>query len=411
MASSILPLQRRAGCRLKSMLSRKALPLVLSFLLTSALLFGARFMIPGHPNYPKPWDHHKYVWMATENPLDFHIAPFCWRILVPALAKALPFDLEWSFFLISFAGVWMTGVAVYSLALQLFPSPPYGFVAMLIWVSLGWAGKLVLRNLWLPDSLGFFFVALAVYAVLARRDALFVVSVALGVLAKESVFFVVPLYYTLRTDRWIDLRLLKRCALLALPAALLLVLVRVFIPALNADPVYLSTLPETVRIVQEGSSSYDYLELFRSVGLERLRNTSAWDLYTYSVGTFGVILLLPLFALRRAGVLFLRFLPFLLLVYTQLLFAVNTERLLVLAFPAVLLMALAGIEGLLERLSIGPGWFVPLAFALVIINVVFPGYFSFAQLKAQVVVLVVFLAAGGILRIVGSPARGRVGQT
>jgi hypothetical protein len=377
-----------------------ALPLVLSLLLTTALLFGARFVVPGHPNYAKPWDHHKYIWMATDGPLDFHIAPFCWRILVPALAKALPFDLEWSFFLLAFAGVWMTGMVVYSLALRWFPSPSYGLVAMAMWVSLGWAGKLALRNFWLPDSLAFFFVALAVYAVLARRDALFVLSVALGVLAKESVFFVVPLYYTLRTDRWIDPGLLKRCALLALPAALLLVLVRVFIPALNEDPAYLSTLPETVRLVQEGSSSYGYLELFRSVGLERLRTISAWDLYAYSVGTFGVIVLLPLFALRRAGVLFLRFLPFLLLVYAQLLFAVNTERLLVLAFPAVILMALAGVEGLSERLSIGPGWFVWLALALVVVNAVFPGYFSGAQLTAQIVVLVVFLAAGCIVRIV-----------
>lgn len=396
MASSILQLQRRAGCRLKSMPSHKALPLVLSFLLTSALLFGARFVVPGHPNYPKPWDHHKYIWMATNDPLDFHIAPFCWRILVPTLAKVLPFDLEWSFFLIAFVGVWMTGVVVYSLGLRWFPSPLFGLVAMLMFFSLGWAGKLVLRNFWLPDSLAFFFVALAVYAILARRDVLFVVSVALGVLAKESVFFVVPLYYTLRTDRWIDLGLLKRCALLALPAALLLVLLRVFIPPLNEDPVYLSTLPEAVRLVQEGSSSYGYLELFRAVGLERLRTLSAWDLYSYSAGTFGAILLLPLFAPRRAGVLFLRFLPFLLLVYAQLLFAVNTERLLVVAFPAVLLMALAGIEGLSERLSIGPGWFVPLAFAFVGLTVGFPGYFSVAQLVAQIVVMLVFLALGFI---------------
>jgi hypothetical protein len=369
-----------------------ALPLVLSFLLTSALLFGARFVVPGHPNYPKPWDHHKYIWMATDDPLDFHVAPFCWRVLVPALAKALPFDLEWSFFLIAFAGVWMTGVVVYCLALRWLSSPSYGLVALLMWVSLGWAGKLVLRNFWLPDSLAFFFVALAVYAILARRDALFVASVALGVLAKESVFFVVPLYYTLRTERWIDLGLLKRCALLALPSALMLVLLRVFIPALNEDPAYLSTLPETVRLVQEGASSYGYRELFLSVGVERLRNISAWDLYAYSAGTFGVILLLPLFALRRTGVLLLRFLPFLLLVYAQLFFAVNTERLLVLAFPAVLLMALAGIEGISERLSIGPGWFVWLAFAFVALTVGFPNYFSVAQLAAQVVALLVFLA-------------------
>jgi len=60
---------------------------------------------------------------------------------------------------------------------------------------------------------------------------------------------------------------------------------------------------------------------------------------TYTVGTFGDVVLLPLFGLRRKAGLAFRFLPFLVEVYSQLLFAHNEERLLVIAFLALILQA------------------------------------------------------------------------
>jgi hypothetical protein len=49
--------------------------------------------------FPDPgWDHHAYIGMARDNPLDFHLVPFGWRFLVPLAAKALPFGLQTSFF-------------------------------------------------------------------------------------------------------------------------------------------------------------------------------------------------------------------------------------------------------------------------------------------------------------------------
>ena len=43
-------------------------------------------------------------------------APYCWRIMTPLLAKTLPFDIQTSFLVLAFAGVWLTGVAVYYMA-------------------------------------------------------------------------------------------------------------------------------------------------------------------------------------------------------------------------------------------------------------------------------------------------------
>jgi hypothetical protein len=366
--------------------------LVLSLLLTGGLVLRTGLMTTDHPDFPMPWDHHKYLWMAAENPLGFHIAPFCWRVLVPCLARSLPFGLQWSFLLIAFAGVSMTGAIIYSLARELFAASSFGFIAMLMYFSLGWAGKFALHDFWLPDAVSFLFIALGIHAILTRRDALFVLTLALGVLVKESVIFVAPLYYTLRTSRLVDPGLFKRCVLLTLPAIVVLISVRALIPSLNNDPGYLSTLPATARMVQDGVSSYDYVDLFTSIGLRRLRDLSVDDLYSYTIGTFGAVLLLPLFAWRRSGVLFLRFLPFLALVYAQLLFAVNDERLLVAAFPAVILMALAGVDALVVKLSIRPAWLTPVFFLFVGLDMVAESFFSIAQLTVELLVLLAGLA-------------------
>jgi hypothetical protein len=94
------------------------------------------------PNFPKPWDHHKYIEVAQNNILNFHSAPFCWRIGVPLLVKLLPFNIFWNFLIISFMGVWFTGVVTYYLAKILFLTRTYSFLAMIMFYSLGWAYKL-----------------------------------------------------------------------------------------------------------------------------------------------------------------------------------------------------------------------------------------------------------------------------
>jgi len=83
--------------------------------------------------------------------------------------------------------------------------------------------------------------------------------------------------------------------------------------------------------------------MLKAIGLPRLAQPSFEMLYAWTVGTFGFVpTLAPLLAIRRNLVPFFRFLPFLLLVYSQPLFAGDTSRLLVLAFPAVIVLALNG---------------------------------------------------------------------
>lgn len=328
-----------------SRLKQFLLVATVGLVITAALSLRTEPLTSDHPDFNKPWDHHKYIWMAENNPFGFHVAPFCRRVVTPTLAKALPFSTERSFFLISFISVWMTAVAVFYLARAFEFSRWTALVGMLMFFTLGWAVKSNLLNIWKPDPLGFLMITLAIYAIAARRDRLYVLLLVIGVGVKESVLFVAPLYYTLRAERPVAPVLALRTILFALPALAALVLLRVYIPDMNNDTSYLAALPETLRQVQLGSSIYEWRWLWDQIGLPRLRSLSPAVVFNFTVGTYGAIALtLPLFSIRHNIRPFVRFLPFLILVYLQLLFATNAERLVVIGFPAVIVMALNGAE-------------------------------------------------------------------
>jgi hypothetical protein len=350
------------GSRLKQFLFVAGVALVI----TAALALQTDSLTPNHPDFSNPWDHHKYIWMASHNPFDFHIAPFCWRVVTPALARAVPLDTQRSFFLISFMSVWMTGVAVFYLARKFAFSKWTALSGMLMFFLLGLAAKSNLYNLWKPDPLGFLIGTLAIYTILAGRDWLFTVLLVIGIGVKESILFVVPLYYTLNAKRPVDFRLALRTLRLTIPAILALIALRTFIPMQNDDPSYLGTLPETLRQVQLGSSSYSIGWLWTEIGLPRLRTISTDAVIAYTIGTFGaVVLTLPLFSIRRNVPLLVRFLPFLILVYLQVLFATNVGRLLVIGFPAVILMALNGVESISRTFAVKTAYFAILLLVLI----------------------------------------------
>jgi len=325
-----------------------------ALVIIAAMRFRTDTLTYDHPQFLNPWDHHKYIWMTTNNPFDFHIAPFCWRVGTPALAAALPFDIERSFMILNYLALWMTGVAMFYLARRFGFSKTTAFTGMVAFFSIGWVVKANLYNIFKPDPLAFLFVTLTIYCIVDRRDVLYTVLLAVGVLFKESVIIVAPLYYTLRADRLLDFRLLLRAIILSLPAVAVFVAIRLLIPMKNEDFFYLSTLPEALQQVQLGRSTFDLGWLWREIGLERLKSLSPESLLHYTVGTFGAVAaLMPLFAVKKNLRLLTRFLPYLILVYAQILFATNDTRLLAIGFPAVIIMALNGAEAIARHVHIG----------------------------------------------------------
>ena len=62
------------------------------------------------------WDRHLYRLMAELGIFEFRLAPYCWRVFVPAIAGWSPFSLQASFFTITLAALWATGVSLFLLA-------------------------------------------------------------------------------------------------------------------------------------------------------------------------------------------------------------------------------------------------------------------------------------------------------
>jgi len=73
-------------------------------------------LAPGDPEYSQPYDHHKFIYMATQNPFGYHIADACRRVAVPFVAGLLPLPILRSFFLLAYLSISLTGVIVYYLA-------------------------------------------------------------------------------------------------------------------------------------------------------------------------------------------------------------------------------------------------------------------------------------------------------
>ncbi|MFN0095126.1 MAG: hypothetical protein ACKVVT_10185 [Dehalococcoidia bacterium] len=349
---------------------REATAVVVAALLLLALqaLRVERLTI-GHPLFAEPgWDHHAYRAMAQGNPFDFHLAPFGWRPLVPLLAKLSPAPLQGSFFVLTLAGLAVAASATYA-TVAADRGRQAGVVALLCLFSLTWAVKFPLQDFWLPDAVAFAALALATLAVVRKSDRGLLAALTIGVFAKEVVIFAAVLRYTLRAHRPVDLRSAKETVLVALPAVVVLLALRVGIGAQNGDAAYVAGLSPTLREFASYIPSYHYLDLLRDIGADRLQDTRRDTLLAYTTGTWGV----PILALVAIGaaarpLLALRLAPFLVLVYAQLLFALNIERLLVAGFPAVVWLAAEGARAVATAFRVPVAAFIPIPAALILLR-------------------------------------------
>lgn len=324
---------------------------VAAITLVGLLALRSNLLSPSNPVFAEPgWDHHAYIEMAEDNPFGFHLAPFGWRFLVPMLASVLPFSTSASFFLIAFSSVVGATVAMYYLGVHVGSSRAWGAVGALMFLALGWAAKFALMDYWLPDAAAFLAVSLAVLWAIRRQPAAFAITLLVGVAAKEAVLFALPLWYTLGAKRLVDWRLAWETVMLAIPAVVLLVTVRVLIDARNDDLAYAATLPANLQEFRTYIPGYNYLDLLRDIGWDiRAHDRTSDTFLLYTTGTWGVpILALAAIGVARNPLLALRLAPFMVLVYAQLLFALNIERLLVFGFPAMIWLAIEGARALVE---------------------------------------------------------------
>jgi len=383
--------------------SRRELLLVaaLALLAVFALLVRSERLEAGHPDFQRPWDHHKYIHMATGGLFDFRVAHFCWRVGVPLAVKLLPFGTRGGFLSIAMVSLVAAGLLLYLAARRFGFSARLSIAGMLLFFSLGWAAKYNLSHFWLSDAAALALAGAVILLILGRRMAWAALVLALAVTVKESVLFVAPLFYSLRARRIWDGRLLLQSLLYALPALAMLLALRAAIPMGNGDAEYMAALPEQLRTVHHGVSDFDLAYLWREHGLRRLTAPSLLDLKEMSIWAWGpLMLLLPFFAFGRARALFLRFAPLLLLAYAQLALASNSQRLVVLAYAAMILPGLAVLEGWGRRLRADEGVWVILAAGLVVLNLRDPAAYA-PDFPVQLSYFLIFI----IILLIGRPFR------
>ncbi len=163
--------------------------------------------------------------------------------------------------------------------------------------------------------------------------------------------FAAALYYGLQAERALDGRTAGRLAALAAPAIIAVLGLGLAIPAENGDPSYLASLPHPIRLNARTVPSYDLPSIVGRVLSERDWLSTTWR----TLSAFGIVpSVLALVGVVTSPGLAVRLAPFIVLVLGQLLFAFQTQRLVVLAFPAILLLALVGLARLRRRVSFGP---------------------------------------------------------
>jgi hypothetical protein len=207
-----------------------------------------------------------------------------------------------------------------------------------------------------------------------------------GVLVKEQVLLAAPLWWSFEPD-W---RRLRETALLVAPGAVVLVAVRLLLPAGNEDPSYLASLPI-------GLNAYDTLPSDPVSLARKFAPARSWGDLLLPVEVFGPLMLLSLAAWRENLRTLGRWWPLVVLALAQPLLASNTHRLVVLAFPVVVVMATQGLGALRDRF--GP-WVLALPIALLVVDLVWPRNTSRVLVESAVVV-----AAGAFARLLGRDGR------
>jgi len=287
-------------------------------------------------------DHRSYIAMALEGPLAAHTdAPFCWRLLTPALvnaAVAAGADVNVAFYALTSLALFGFLFTLHRLLLRLGFEPRFAALGLVLAGLLQGAVRWYHYQYWMTDPLGLFLLALAFLLVETRRDAALALLGALAAANRETSLIVFP-YHLARGLRagggW---RALARSVAVAVPAVLVLGGIRYgLVP--RPDESLVATVREAL--------GFRWRHLFDN------------QLYLASLGSFGVLLPLALLHPSRLGAWLCRRpqeAVVMAVAYASLALANNTERLLAYALPVAVPAALRGLRAGLDagRLPFAP---------------------------------------------------------
>lgn len=339
--------------------------------------------------------------MARRDLLDFQLAPYCWRVLVPWIAKLQPWSIQAGFFSVTLASLVATGPVIYFMVRSGGATRSAATAIVVLFFSLGWAARYSLSDFWVPDATAMLLTCTAMWMVISKRWYLAAVTIAIGVCAKESVVFVAPLAFTWHARGLTDWSAWRRAVLSGAPAILIVIGLRLLIQPENGNGTYLASMPPEISRFPELFGDYNYATRFQEIVVDDRWAHRDWnDLDRYLVDPFG----LPLLLLAVAGAIvaprrLLRLSPFFVLVYAQLFFASDSQRLLVLAFPALAMLCGLGLTKLGAMLRVGEWAVAGVVAGVFVLSLLDANEFG-AEVAPQVAVLAAGLIAARILEYI-----------
>jgi len=262
-------------------------------------------------------------------------APFSYRVLTPLLASLLPIDKHFAFLAITLIAFILTSFVFYLYLRQREYSHTLGLLGVGLFLTLYPAAGFVVLDNYLPEPLTFLAILLAFFAIEQRKDWLFLTIVSIGVLNKETVLFLLPVYYVFTIRRGGRLNWARALVIGILPVSIWL-LPRIFIHPTN-DYSYLDELLAQLQ-VRLGN------------GPGGLRHQVA----QYAFLTWGPLLFLVLSLPQRSIHWLMKeehLALWVALAYLQTLVASDIPRLLVYAFPVVIPLALDNLRYLAQIIS------------------------------------------------------------
>jgi len=323
-------------------------------------LITALMAIKGPIPYDNPafadYDHMSYLAMAESGlgaPGKASAPPFCWRILTPLIAGALPLPAPGAFFFLSFSLLSACAFGTYLLLFRSGFGHALSLAGEISFFSYFWGAGFHMWNYLMVDplSLLLFIVGLIVLGENELKDGvrLGIVGalVAVGALNKESCLLlaVAAFVHTLAVSRSPIPRRILIAALPALPGVVILLLIR---NGITADYGQMKEF-----------GSYGLAEAFRTMVADRLRHLPRW-IFEVFIDPWGPLVLVP-FLLHPADALawgrkHLHLVVFAGAAAGQSLFGTSGGRLAIVAVPVMVLWSMERVGLLLggRRLRIAP---------------------------------------------------------
>jgi hypothetical protein len=363
--------------------------IALSVALCSLVWIAAVLVLHGDmrsdPEFALPMDHHKYIAMAQQDLGSFRIAPFCWRIGMPSLARMVGGDPWTVMAVLTSIGLICMMCAVALLVWDATASKRHVLGVCATALAMGWLTRTSVWNPATVDMLACGLMMISVY-LLTRRVWVWSAIVLCGaVLVKESALLALPIALVVSSQRpW------KHLAMWTLPAVVVVAIVRLSIPAGNADASYVATLPEALRLVQHGTSTYSLSYLVSTIALDRLLHPSLTDMWALTGDSVGLVAGSMLIAVAWYVPSRRWFMVVLCAVTAaQVLLAVNIQRVVLMSGPALAAIGWMYIDT--TRLRWASVLLVYLACGLLVVTTV--GSRVSPSILMQVAALVVFIGA------------------